>query len=118
VSVRVTSLTSGPVTPDLESLSGGYRWRKTPGWKPGDVRFQAPVKPGPGAETNALRKQARIARFEVILRELSGIPDGSLAGVKPEHVRRAGELAGAGVGPKTARAYWKALLRQEEARNG
>ena len=52
----------------------------------------------------------------MILTELSGLSGAGLMSASAEHVRRAGVLVG--VGEKTARTYWKELLRQEEARNG
>ena len=79
----------------------------------GDKPLKNERPPGPGGEANAGRKRARLARFEVILTELSGLSGAGLMSASAEHVRRAGVLVG--VGEKTARTYWKDLLRREES---
>ena len=102
MSIRATSLTSGSVTPDLESISGGYKYRGDSSWTPGDARFREENRPAPGGVANTTRKNARLERFAVIL----GDPDGAT----DADIREAGKAVG--VGEKTAREYRKALLRE------
>lgn len=62
--IHVTPLTSGPVTPGYEQLGKPYRWRKVPGWKPGDVRFREPAAPPPPATVaKAALRASRVAAF-------------------------------------------------------
>ena len=68
---------------------------------------------GASGEHNAQRKRDRLRKFEVILGKLSGLSGGDLRYAEVEDVRRAGVLVG--VGEKTARTYWRDLLRREES---
>lgn len=62
--ILVTPLTSGPVTPGYEQLGKPYRWRKTPGWTPGDARFRESAAPPPPATVaKAAARAARIREF-------------------------------------------------------
>ena len=61
---KVTATSLGPVNPGYRHLSGGYRWRNTPGWTPGDARFREPAGPPPPATVaKAAARAARIAEF-------------------------------------------------------
>ena len=109
--VRVSSSTAGTPAPGYHHLSGGYCWHKTPGWDPAEVGArEASSRRG---AAGASRSRSRLERFTVILAELSG---GDPERASDAQIRKAGELVG--VGERTARGYRKALLRQEESRNG
>jgi len=112
VRVTATPLTSGTITARV--IAASYHWRNHPDWYPGNPKYRDDrPAPGPGGEANAGRKRGRLARFEVHLAELSGLSGGDLRYAEVEHVRRAGVLVG--VGEKTARTYWRDLLRREES---
>lgn len=92
-----------------------FKWRGHEDWYPGNLKYRDGGKPpktetspsGPGGKASTRYKRERLARFEVILTELCR---GDLEGASDEQIRRAGVCAG--VGERTARQYWKELLRQ------
>lgn len=92
--------------PSQLTLSRPYRWRKTPGWVPGDPRFREENRPAPGGVANTTRRHARLERFAVVLTHLADGPEDAT----DADIREAGKAVG--VGEKTAREYRKALLQQ------
>ena len=114
--IQATPLTSGPVTPGLEAISGGYRWQGIPDWTPNDPRYRegspgiARIAAGSGADLAATAKRQRLDRFTEILAEL-GCPDPVEA--PNAAVNEAGRRIG--VTAKTAKAYRTALRRQRGA---
>ena len=100
---NVIHSTMAQANPSQLTLSRPYRWRKTPGWVPGDPRFREESRPAPGGVANTTRRNARLERFAVILGDPEGATDAD--------IREAGKAVG--VGEKTAREYRKALLREE-----
>jgi hypothetical protein len=109
---EVAYSTIGQSSPSHVTMSKPYRWRGVKDWVPGDERFREDARPGPGGAANASRRNARLEQFAVVL---AGISGGRPEHASDAHVRKAGELVG--VGEKTAKAYRKALLREEESRD-
>ena len=109
--IQATPLTSGRVTPGLETISGGYRWRGLPGWTPNDARYREPGgdRPLAGCAERTARREARIAEFATVLAAL-GYPDPATA--SPAAVLEAGRRVG--VAAKTARTYRATLKQQRE----
>ena len=108
--IQGTPLTSGPVTPGLEAISGGYHYQGDLSWTPNDARYRETIPPSclAGGAAVASRREQRIAKFKAVLAEL-GYPDPAEA--PPSAVIEAGKQAG--VGDKTARRYW-AMLKQRQ----
>ena len=100
---NVIHSTMAQANPSQLTLSRPYRWRKTPGWVPGDPRFREESRPAPGGVANTTRRNARLERFAVILGDPEGATDAD--------IREAGKAVG--VGEKTAREYRAELLRQQ-----
>ncbi len=61
MTIRPVSSTIGVSVPS----GGGYRWRKIPGWRPGDIRYREPGR-GDSLPRNAKAasaRQKRLARY-------------------------------------------------------
>lgn len=112
--ILATPLTSGQVTPGLETISGGYRYQKDPTWTPNDPRYRRdrPALLTAGSEERTARREKRIDEFAAALAEL-GEPD------PWEATKRAVIAAGVivGVGEKTAKSY-RTALRKRQPRDG
>ncbi len=106
--VTATSTTIG------RSTIGEHKNYVYSGDKP--LKAEPPRKvPNPKGGTppdSTARKAERLARFEVILTELSG---GDLKHAPPALVRKAGKLVG--VGESTAKAYRAELIKQQRGEN-
>ena len=109
--IVATPLTSGPITPGLEAISGGYRYQKDPAWTPNDPRYRAgnPDRVLAGCVARTARRQERLTQFAGILSEL-GYHD--IEHVPPAVVTIAGRRLG--VAAKTARAYRTELKQQRQ----
>ena len=112
--IRAIPLTSGPATPGLATISGGYHYHKDPTWVPNDVRYRETIPPSclAGGAAVASRREQRIAQFKAALAEL-GYPDPATA--PNTAVIKAGIQVG--VGDKTARRYRTMLKQRQEAQS-
>ena len=82
--IIATPLTSGPVTPGLEAISGGYHYQRDPTWTPNDPRYRETAatrtsgNPKPPAETVAQQSRTeRTVRYEDCTRVEAQDPPGS-----------------------------------------
>ena len=110
--IVATPLTSGPVTPGLEAISGGYHYQGDLSWTPNDVRYREAIPPSclAGGAVISSRREQRIAQFKAALAEL-GYPDPAVAPATA--VIKAGRQVG--VGDKTAKRYRTMLKQRQEA---
>ena len=106
MSIKVTPLTSGPVTPGIEVLGKPYRWNRTEGWRPDDPRIgresrdASKARPHSGkASVNA--KASRIAAYTAARDE--GLDDAAAAA-------KVGVVS-----PKTRRKYESEYQAAKEA---
>lgn len=84
--ISVAASTLGQAGTGYEHLAGGYRWRKVPGWTPGDVRFREPQAPPPPATVaKAALRAARIREFRRYRQDGLSIPAaGRRVGITPK----------------------------------